>query len=41
MDVASTSVGGGLAGSGGGTSSDAGTGAVAATGSDWLAGVCC
>jgi hypothetical protein len=41
MDAASTSVGGGLAGRGGGTSSDAVTGADTATGSDLLADVCC
>jgi hypothetical protein len=40
MDADSTSVGGGLAGRGGGTSSDAGMDAGAA-GSKLLAGACC
>lgn len=42
MDAASISVGGGLAGRGGGTSSYvAGGDGAAATGSDLLADVCC
>jgi hypothetical protein len=40
MDAVSTSVGGGLAGRGGGTSSDAGMD-VGAVGSKLLAGACC